>query len=197
MVKWLVGCLALALVGIIGVVWFGYRKFKEFAGAGPSTNIAIVAPPDRVFASLANVDSMSAWRQVVSVSSSRKGMLRVGDTLRTQMRLPTDTADRITFEIVTAVVPNQLLVLETIGDSTSGSLMMRRDSLATSGDSTLVFTTFAMPATDSARAQLDSTKTGERRMLDMASSLVLSVARMQAGMELRKLKARIEGSGRQ
>lgn len=196
MAKWLVGCLALVVVAAAAFLWFGYRKFREFTGAGPSTTITIGAPPSRVFASLANADSMSVWRQVASISSTRKagGMLQVGDTLRAQMRLPTDTADRFSTEVVTALVPDRLLVLETLGEGAAAGLMIRRDSLAALGDSTQVITTFELPASDSARARLDSSNAGERRMMDMATNLVLSVARMQAGFEHKKLKGRIEGT---
>jgi hypothetical protein len=196
MVKWLVGCLAVAIVVAVVLIWAAYRTFREFTGAGPTANVAINASPSRVFGSLANVDSMNLWRQVVAVSSTRKGMLRAGDTLRTQMRMPPDTADRIVHEVVSTLVPDRLMVLETVGDSVSGTLMMRRDSLVAEGDSTRVFTTFSMPATDSARARLDTSRAAqrERRMMEMASTLVLSVARLQAGMELRTLKARIEGT---
>lgn len=196
MAKWLVGCLALAVVVIGSVVWFGVRKFREFTGAGPTTSITIDAPARRVFASLANVDSMPIWRQVVSVSSSRKGMLRVGDTLRTQMRMPTDSVDRVTFDVVSELVPDRLLVLETVGDNANnrGILMIRRDSLVSAGDSTQLFTTFSMPATSAELARLDTSRSRERRVLDMMTTLAVSVARLQAGMEHRKLKARIEGT---
>jgi uncharacterized protein YndB with AHSA1/START domain len=196
MVKWLVGCAAVAIVVGVTVIWFGYKKFREFTGAGPTTSVVINAPPARVFAALANVDSMKVWRQAVALSSTRQGMLRLGDTLRTQQRMPNDTANRVSLEVVSALVPDRLLVLETQGDATTGSLLVRRDSLVAEGDSTRVFSTYSMPATDSARARLDTSQPAqrERRMLDMASSLVVSVARLQAGMELRRLKARIEGS---
>src|SRR6266487_2901998 len=53
MSKWMTGCL-IVLIALAGMVWWGYRRMAAFApGTGP-LSVGIKAPPNRVFASLAN-----------------------------------------------------------------------------------------------------------------------------------------------
>jgi uncharacterized protein YndB with AHSA1/START domain len=204
MAKWLVGCLAVAIVVGGTLVWFGVRKFREFTGAPPIVVVMIQAPSERVFATLADPDSMKVWRSVTDVRSSRSGRLRVGDTLHTRIptvsmpqqdaRMPVDSAYQPNTEIVTELVPNRLLVLSMVGDNSGAPMMVRRDSLVALGDSTEVVTSFALPGSASMRERIDSTSATERRLLEMSLQLVLTVARVQAKMEHRRLKARIEGT---
>ena len=193
MPKWAIGCLVLLVVTVGALVWFVVRQYKSFTSAGPSASVLIGAPPGRVFASIANVDSLPTWRTMAVVRSTRKGMLQVGDTLIVRSRLPTDTVDRESTEIVAFLIPDQLVVLEA-RDSTGVTVMARRDSLVAHGDSTEVVSTFILPIADSARARVDTGKRSERTMLEVAANLMIGVARMQFGQELRRLKARIEGT---
>jgi uncharacterized protein YndB with AHSA1/START domain len=203
MAKWLVGCLAAVVVVGGALVWFGYRKFREFTSAPPIATVVIQAPPARVFAALADADSMKVWRAVNGLTSSRRGRLQVGDTVHGRIRsvstrpsnstVSVDSGYQRSTEIVTALVPDKLLVLSMVSE-TGAPIMVRRDSLVGFGDSTEVVTTFALPASDSIRARIDTTSASERRILEMSLQLVLSVARVQARMEHRRLKARIDGT---
>ena len=206
MPKWVVGCLAVgvALVGL--VVWLVYSKYKTFTGAGPSVSVVIAAPATRVFASMADADSLREWRaETTGISSTRRGLLRVGDTVRILSRTirvgsrtsGSDSTERLADHVVTALVPDRLLVFEARDDSSGATMIVRRDSLVARGDSTEVISTILVPVTDSMRARLDTANRGQRAMLDMASRLMISIVRMQFGVELERLKERIEGRGAQ
>jgi uncharacterized protein YndB with AHSA1/START domain len=204
MAKWLVGCLVVAVVVVGSLVWFGYRKFKAFTSEPPIVTVMVQAPAERVYAVLADADSMKVWRSVIELRSSRRGLLQVGDTLYTRFRtvsmpqpgaaMQVDSGFQNNTEIVTERVPNRLLVVSLVGDSTNTPMMVRRDSLVPHGDSTEVVTSFAIPASESMRESLDTTRTAERRLLDMSLQLVLTVARVQGRMEQRRLKAHVEGT---
>ena len=78
MKKWFGGCLVVAVVLILVGAWFGMRTMKKSLASDGSASVTIGAPPSRVFASLANGDSMRLWmaprgRFVVS----RHGLLRI------------------------------------------------------------------------------------------------------------------------
>jgi uncharacterized protein YndB with AHSA1/START domain len=200
--KWVVGCLAVgvALVGL--VVWLVYSKYKTFTGAGPSVSVVIDAPATRVFASMADADSLREWRaETTGISSTRRGLLRVGDTVRILSRTirvgsrtsGSDSTERLADHVVTALVPDRLLVFEARDDSSGATMIVRRDSLVARGDSTEVISTILVPVADSIRARVDTANRGERAMFDMASRLMISIVRMQFGVELERLKERIEG----
>jgi hypothetical protein len=57
--KWLGGCLVIVVVVIAIGVWTGYRKLSQFSGPNKPETVAIAAPASRVFASVANADSLS------------------------------------------------------------------------------------------------------------------------------------------
>src|SRR2546430_2898026 len=45
MLKWILGCLGLAIVIVACAVWFGYRKLQTFADSPPVATVTINAPP--------------------------------------------------------------------------------------------------------------------------------------------------------
>lgn len=191
MLKWIGGCLVLVVVGVGAAMWWGYRKLDTFA-ANPSATATIDASPSRVFASLANADSMTEWKvEGLGIRSSRRGLLRVGDTIHAQTSRASDNRPQRSIWVVSAVTPNQLLVLEMRNDS--GLVMAsRRDSLVARGESTLVVSTFAAPGFDSLRTTRGDSG-AESKMLGVATKLLIGGMRMQSNVELGRLKARIEG----
>ena len=69
--KWIAGGVLVLMVLVMGICYYGLKKFTE---AGGSTVVMVGASPDRVFATLADPDSLSTWVDVGSmVSSSRHG----------------------------------------------------------------------------------------------------------------------------
>jgi uncharacterized protein YndB with AHSA1/START domain len=192
MLRFIGGCLVVVLVVAIAAFWFGYRKLETYTAEGASVTVTIAAPPPRVFASLADADSMTEWRlEGLGLRASRRGLLKQGDTLHAQMRSSGGRQERATW-IVTAVVPNKLFATQMLDDS-GRVLATRRDSLVEVADSTKVVTTFATPRFDSIRvAPGNSTGVAGGRALDMASKLVLSGLKLQSTSELDRLKARLE-----
>lgn len=194
MSKWMKGCLViLALLAL--AMWWGYRKMASVA-SGPPPDVTIHAPASRVFASLANGDSIPTWMargNVVLVS--RHGMLLPGDTISVQLRRAFGGRfERIRW-IVSAVVPDKLLVLEVRSDTTGTLLGTRRDSLISIGDSTRVVSNVVVALPDSIR-RASKSDTGMKgsadAMIDMTSRMIFSAFRMESKLDLTRLKTRIE-----
>ena len=99
--------------------------------------------------------------------------------------------------IVSAVVPDKLLVLEVRSDTTGTLLGTRRDSLISIGDSTRVVSNVVVALPDSIRraAKSDTGLKGSDAMIDMTSRMIFSAFRMESKLDLTRLKSRIE-SGR-
>ncbi len=192
MSKWMTGCLLVLLV-LAGMVWWGYRRMAAFAPGNGPLSVGIKAPPDRVFASLANGDSIVTWMaQGNVVTVKRHGPLVVGDSLRVQMRSMPGLPQRSLIWTVSEVVPNKLLELEMRADTSRKVMAIRRDTLVEAGDSTLVMSSVSSPMMDS--VQRTPGDTGSKGlMLDMTSRLLISSFRMEAKLELLRLKARVEG----
>ena len=80
--KWIVGALLLLVVALFATCYIGY---KRLTAGGDSATVAIAAPADRVWASLADPDSMSIWMADGSnVTASHHGIVTVGDTLHVE-----------------------------------------------------------------------------------------------------------------
>jgi uncharacterized protein YndB with AHSA1/START domain len=194
MSKWMKGCLViLALLAL--AMWWGYRKMASVA-SGPPPDVTIHAPASRVFASLANGDSIPTWMgrgNVVLVS--RHGMVLPGDTISVQLRRAFGGRfERIRW-IVSAVVPDKLVVLEVRSDTTGTLLGTRRDSLISMGDSTRVVSNVVVALPDSIRRAAKSdtgTKGSADAMIDMTSRMIFSAFRMESKLDLTRLKTRIE-----
>jgi len=183
--KWIGGCLGIGLVLVLGVCWFGYKQMKSFAGEGTPT-IVIHAPAKRVFANIANADSLTEWRtEGLGIRSNRKGLLRAGDTVVMQVRgrLGTD-ASRATW-IVSDVKLNQLVAMDML--SSRGAIVAtRRDSLVAFGDSTMLVSEFNPTGLKSGDSVSDTTGGLAMNMMRLAS-------RAQMRMEQQILRALLQG----
>ena len=102
MLKWIAsGCLVIIVI-VAGVSYYGYRQVTKVANQPPTT-VSMAATPERVFASLANIDSMSTWRTSTPAGSAgRTGMLAVGDTLREEEGIA-----YATFDLADCIEPKQ------------------------------------------------------------------------------------------
>jgi uncharacterized protein YndB with AHSA1/START domain len=197
MLKWILGgCLALVILACVAI-WAGYRQLKKFAAEGPSTSIMIAATPQRVFASLANADSLTDWRtEGPGITASHHGPLVVGDTLSIETR--NNRGTRMLW-IVTAVARDTAIAYEATmtGGGAPRGLFTRRDSVIARADSTQVISTFGTTmmesVIDSARAKGRDVGPVGQGVLGMASTAMIAGMRVQSGAELGKLKARIEG----
>lgn len=191
MSKWMSGCLIVfALIAL--AMWWGYLKVGKFASGEQAVAVGIRAPAARVFASLANADSIRTWMaQGNRVTIHRRGMLVVGDTLRIEPRSMLGVPQRDFIWTVTEVKPSSILALQMRNDTTGRVMAVRRDSLATKGDSTIVVSSVVSAGTDSLRiVGGDSVVKAEP---DMPSRLLVSMFRLESQLELMRLKERIEG----
>jgi uncharacterized protein YndB with AHSA1/START domain len=193
--KWILGILGAAVVFVCFAAWYGYRKLQSFAGEGPSS-VTIGAPASRVFASMADADSMKEWRsEGLGIRASRQGRLAVGDTLVVQNSSTTTTSSRRSRStwVVTAVIPDVLLALEVRNDSSGEAMFMRRDSLIALGDSTRVMSTFSSPVFDKLKRRGDTSGKARSAMLNLASNVMIAGLRMVSDQELKRLRGHIEG----
>ena len=191
MLKWIGGGCVVVLLIVGAVMYAGFKQMSAVAAKWPSVTVAIGATPERVFASLANADSLSTWfMSGTPIRTTRKGMLAVGDSIFVQMGRDSVPSAWI----IDTIVPNRLIVSHWVMPRNNLILQRRRDSLAIVGDSTHVTGTIeASVMTDSLNAVRGRTGSVTGGLLDMASTMGQAGARMQAEQELRRLKHRIEG----
>lgn len=194
--KWLGGCLVVVVVLVALSLWTAYRKLSQFSGPNKPETVAIGAPASRVFASLADADSLSTWMaEHMGVRVSHHGTVVPGDTIQVgaNMRFSIGRSSQAMRWVVSDVKPNQMLALEMLSDSTKRVMAIRQFNLASKGDSTLVTSSVMTPGLDSARAhRSDSVKMSDALLVG-ATKLMMSSMRMQAHRELQLLKARVEG----
>jgi uncharacterized protein YndB with AHSA1/START domain len=190
--KWIVGALLGLVVVVAALGYYAYHRFTKFASGGDSTSVMIGASPNRVFASLANTDSLAVWMGAESmISSSRVGPLAVGDTVHVEsMRVRSGRSSWVVSELI----PSHLLVRQLLADTTAQIVATRRDSLVPTGDSTRIVSTISSPLMDSIRTQSGDTagKMGNA-MLNLGGKVLISFFRAASAEELKKLKAHIEG----
>lgn len=190
--KWVFGAMAAILIILfVGVCW-GVRKVQSFAAGSGETTTMVGATPARVFASLANGDSIPDWMVMGTVRPSRHGLLRPGDTLNV---IPPDTTEprmrRVSW-IVTEVSPGKRFAIQMRNDSVDVIMVVRRFTLEARGDSTALTTAVTSPVIDSAAAPNADANTGGA-MMGLTAKLMLGAMRMQSQMEVTQLKARVEG----
>ena len=190
MLRWIGGCAVVAVVLIALGVWTGYRRISTLAEAGAAETTIVHAPAERVFAMLANADSLPLWRmEGTGIRASRAGQLQVGDSLVTQ----TSAAGRSMTSVwhVSTLVPNVLIAFQMRSD-TGSMIAARRDSLIALGDSTrIISSTVSVLSDPITSAPRDS---GEGTAIPrMASKVFVAAARMQTRAELLRLKTRVEG----
>ena len=194
--KWLGGCLVIVVVVIAIGVWTGYRKLSQFSGPNKPETVAIAAPPSRVFASIANADSLSVWMaERLGVRVSHHGMLVPGDTIQmnANMRFNVGKGRQASSWVVSDVKPDQMLALEMQGDRTKGIVAQRQYNLSAKGDSTLITSFVSTPGLDSMIAHRGDTIKASDAFMSGATKLMMASLRMQAHRELQLLKAHIEG----
>lgn len=193
--KWLGGCLVVVVV-VIGIgVYNGYRKLSQFSGPNKPETVAIAAPVPRVFASIANADSLSTWMaERMGVRAAHHGMLVAGDTIQVganlRFNIGKGEANRW---VVSDVKPDQMLALEMRSDTSKRLVAQRQYNLTAKGDSTLITSTVSTPGLDSMLAHRGDTIKASDAFMSGASKLMMSSLRMQAHRELQLLKAHIEG----
>jgi uncharacterized protein YndB with AHSA1/START domain len=194
--KWLGGCLVIVVVVIAIGVWTGYQKLSQFSGPNKPETVAIAAPASRVFASIANGDSLSTWMsERMGVRASRHGMLATGDTIQmdAKLRFNIGKGGQANRWVISDVKPDQMLALEMRGDTSKRIVAQRLYSLAAKGDSTLITSTVSTPGLDSMIAHRGDTIKASDAFISGATRLMMSSLRMQAHRELQLLKAHIEG----
>lgn len=192
--KWLGGCL-LVCAAVIGFgLWTGYRQLSKFGSSNGTETVTIAAPVARVFASLANSDSLETWMGERSqMRATHHGMLVPGDTLIGEMRLRFSVGNRRTKWMVSEVKPNQLLALQLRADSGSKLVAQRQFSLTAKADSTVVLSAVSAPMLDSLSKRPNDSIRGKDAALEVTSKLLTSALRLQSHIELERLKARVEG----
>lgn len=183
---------------VVGVgVWSTWRKLRPYSGPnGPETTV-IAGPVSRVFASLANADSIAGWMTPgLGVRASHHGMLVTGDTLKVGAN------GRLTFGtepmkwVVADIKPDQLFSMELRSDSTGRIVATRQFTVAAKGDSTAVTSSVTTPVADSIRAQrTDKVKQSDAWIAGMSKMMMASL-RLQSHLEMEQLKAHIEGKKR-
>ncbi len=189
--KWIAGGAAVLLLLVAGTCYWGLKKFSE---GGGSTAVMIGASPDRVFASLADPDSLATWVDVGSmVSSERHGLLQEGDSFRIARPARKGAGGDITTWRVVASVPGRSLTLRIVSDSLGKvALISRYDSLSVVGDSTRLSTTYGAEIVDSARRSTRDSSKGESAVLGFAQKLIIAAMRLATEQDLPRLKARVE-----
>ncbi|HEX7939926.1 MAG TPA: SRPBCC family protein [Gemmatimonadaceae bacterium] len=187
--KWILGAVVLVVLLIGSGMWYGFRKMSQLANGDSTVTVTIGGAPERVFASLANGDSIGDWMVGGRVRPSRGGQLRQGDTLYVEQRDST-RAQHMAW-VVGDVVPNKSFALQLVADTLNVVAVSRRYTVMGQGDSTVIFSTVTSP-------MMDSVKRAESRgknsaMMEFASKMMVGAMRMQNQMELKQLKARVEG----
>jgi uncharacterized protein YndB with AHSA1/START domain len=192
--KWLSGCLLLVIVLVAFGLWRGYRTMSSSLSPDGSVRVTIAAPPARVFASLADGDSVATWMAQGSiVKSSRHGRFVPGDSVRVETRTMIGVPKTHLTWRVSEVVPDRLVAWQLIPDTTARVVAIRRDSLVALGDSTIVISKVIAPKLDSLRkSQATSSDSAANGFARIGSDLLINVIRMQPKLELTRLKGRIE-----
>lgn len=195
MLKWLGGCLVVVIIVVVGGGYWAFKTMRESLEPDGSARIAIAGTPQRVFAALANADSIAKWMsQGTNITISRPGPLVPGSRIRISMRSRTGIPQQPMEWIVRQIVPDQLLVRELITDK-GQRVALQRDSLSAKGDSTVVVSRVASPMIDSIIVARQK-KTGDSASgySGVTGDIMLSMFQIQSKLELQALKSHIEGT---
>jgi uncharacterized protein YndB with AHSA1/START domain len=187
--KWIGGILLLIVLCLAGASWLGYRKLTA---GGDAASVTIAGPPDRVFAALANHDSLATWWVLKGQSAaSGHGPIAVGDSLPVQVSQ--SSRQRLSRWIVDEIRPGKLLVLSLHNDTAGVTVAVQRDSLVSLGDSTEIISTISSPMMEGIRSRGGDEAPKGGALIGMSSKLVISAMRLQSKLELTRLKNHIEG----
>jgi uncharacterized protein YndB with AHSA1/START domain len=191
--KWIGGFLLVCVV-LIGIgLWSGYRKLASFGAGDGTETVMIAAPVSRVFASIANADSLSGWMAEPGIKAGHHGMLVAGDTLQVEMRVRFNFGNKPLKWTVSEVRPDQLLSLQLRSDSSGKLIATRQFTLSPNGESTRITSAVVTPMLDSIRVNRADTVRPSDAYIDVTSKLLISALRMQSHVELQQLKTRVEG----
>ena len=183
MLKWIGGCLVLVVVLIAGGSWFAMRSMRNSLGPDGSARVTIAAPPQRIYASMSNGDSLKTWMaQGSTVTIWHGGPLVVGDSIKVELRRSLGMSQPPMIWIVRELVPDRIVALE-LTQGAGRAIGVRRDSLVAAGDSTVVVSIVTSSLNDSTKSSAAG----------VAGDMVLSMFRLQSKLELQSLKARLEG----
>ena len=192
--KWIVGILvALCLLILVGG-WWGYQAVQKNLSSDGTERVTIAGTPTRVFAALANGDSVPKWMaNGNTITSTRHGPLVVGDSLQVAMKSTFGVPQRPMTWQITEVIPDHLFAFQLVSDSTHRVIAVRRDSLISAGDSTNIISTVASPLLDSIQtARANPRPKASDGIVGLGSTIVISAFRMQSKLDLLQLKAHIE-----
>lgn len=182
--KWIGGIVLIIILCFAAAIWTGYRKLTA---GGDAATVTIAGTPERIFAALANHDSLPGWYVLRGQPTpSGRGPIAVGDSLPAQVPQAASRG-RTTRWVADAVVPGKLIVLSLHSDT--AIVAVRRDSLVSIGDSTEVVTTISSPLMDNVKAQ----NPNGAGLIGVSSKLLVSAMRLQSKVELLRLKNHIEG----
>jgi uncharacterized protein YndB with AHSA1/START domain len=192
--KWIGGCFVLCIV-IIGVAAFwGFRKVKGLMDEPSVASVTIGASPERVFASLANADSIPTW-MATKPRIGHSGMLVVGDTFALgDSPVGANKGQQSILWTVTEIKAPHLIAYRIRMDSagTGTEFATLRDSLVARGDSTEVIATFAMPDSMSITTAAGEKKAPPAALQSMFKLMLVGFTQMEKA-QLTQLKERIEG----
>ena len=187
--KWIGGILLIIVLCIVGAVWAGYRKLTNESNVA---NVVIAGSPDRIFAALANHDSLANWWVIKGgPTPTGHGPLAVGDLLPTQTARVRSSQGLSAWRVDT-IVPGQLLGLSLRSENGGAVVVVRRDSLVGRGDSTEIVTSITTPALTRIQAN-DSAPKAASGLVGMSSKLLITAMRLESNVELTRLKNHIEG----
>ena len=183
MLKWLGGCLLIAIV-LIGVgSWYAMRSIRESLEPDGTARVTIAASPQRIYSSLSNGDSAATWRATGStVTTSRRGPFAIGDSVRIEVKGSLGVGQRPIVWHVRELKPDQVIAMDLMNETGTHVIATRRDSLVANGDSTVVISAIYTMLPDSVQNRAG-----------VAGDMMMSMFRMQSKLELQSLKARIEG----
>ena len=190
--KWIAGGVLLVVLLIAGTCYLGYRKLTD---GGGSMTVMIGATPDRVFATLADPDSLSTWVDVGStISSERHGLLQPGDSFRiVRPGRKAGVAGESTMWQVVESDPGRSLTLRIADDSLGKiAIISRYDSLTPVGDSTRLSTTYGAQILDSTRMSARDGGKSSSAMLGFAQKMIVAAMRLASETDMQRLKARVE-----
>lgn len=190
--KWIAGGVFVVVVVLAGTCYYGYRKLTEGGGAAV---VMIGAAPERVYASIADPDSLSTWVDVGStVTSSRHGLLEVGDSF-TIVRPPVKAGragESVSYRVL-ALDPGRILEVQIMADTLARvARITRLDSLTLVNDSTRLSVTYLAEILDSARLSVRDSGKAASAMLGFAEKMIVAAMRLASEQDLQRLKARVE-----
>lgn len=191
--KWIAGGLLVLVVLLAGTCYFGYRKFTE---GGDTLTVMIGASPERVYASLADPDSLSTWVNVGStISSHRHGLLVEGDSFTVvQPPLKVGRSGATAGYLVLSSTPGHSLLLRVTGDSLDRiARITQHDSLEAVGDSTRLTISYAATILDSTRMPVRDSSKSAGAVLGFAQKMIVAAMRLSMETDVQRLKARVEG----